>query len=104
MAVPGDANGLQHDWTQRAGEDWRAGRPHVSRTPGKLAPHAPSGVLLGQPLAFVLYTKPTWLSSFRSGPTPVLGSRKWKPGGAQGARIGFPSSRCRGLGGLTQSL
>lgn len=102
--LPGDASGLQHDWAQRAGGNWRAGGPNVSRTPGKLAPRTPSGVLLGQPLAFVLYTKPTLLSSFGSGSTPVLGSRTRTPGGAPGARSGFPSLRCRRLGGLTLSL
>lgn len=73
--LPGDANGLQQDWAQRAGGNGRAGRPHVSRTPGERAPHTPSGVLSGQPLAFVLYTKPSCFLLLAQAPP-----QSWGPG------------------------
>lgn len=44
----------------------------VSGAPEKLAPHAPSGMLLGQPLVFILCTGQTLLSSFWSGPIPAF--------------------------------
>lgn len=50
--LPGGADGLQHDGAQRAGENWRAGRPDVSGAPGQLAPPALSRALLSQPSDF----------------------------------------------------
>lgn len=36
--LPGDADGLQHDWAQWAVENWKAGRPAVSVLQGSWHP------------------------------------------------------------------